>query len=66
MPETTPIYRIRWTVADPDPAPIPAERQRRSAFVVVTDDPDRAARELVAADQGQDPAEHAFRWAKSP
>ncbi len=34
--------------------------------MVVTDDPDRGARELVAADQGQDPAEHAFRGAKRP
>ena len=34
--------------------------------MLVTDDPDRAARELVAAYKGQDQAEHAFRWAKSP
>ena len=65
-PETTTIYRVRWTVADPDPAAVQAERQRRSTFVLVTDDPDRPARALVAAYKDQDQAEHAFRWAKSP
>lgn len=65
-PETTTTYRIRWTVAALDPAVVQAERQRRSTFVLVSDDPDRSARELVAAYKGQDQAEHAFRWAKSP
>lgn len=66
VPETTTIYRVGWAVADADPAAVQAERQRRSAFVLVTDDPARSARELVAAYKGQDQAEHAFRWAKSP
>jgi transposase len=65
-PETTTAYRVQWTLADPDAATVHAERQRRSPFVLVTDDPNRSARELVAAYKGQDQAEHAFRWAKHP
>lgn len=65
-PDTTPVYRLQWTWRDPDPTAVHAERQRRSTFVLVTDDPDRSARELVAAYKGQDQAEHAFRWAKAP
>lgn len=65
-PDTTTVYRRQWAGADPDPAALQAERRRRSAFVLVTDDPNRSARQLVAAYKGQDQAEHAFRWAKSP
>lgn len=63
---TTLQYRLRWSWAAPDPAAVRAERQRRSAFVLVTDDPARSARELVAAYKGQTHAEQAFRWAKHP
>lgn len=66
VPEPTTRYRVRWTMADPDPAAVQTERQRRSPFVLVTDDPNRSAREGVAAYKGQDQAEHAFRGAKSP
>ncbi|MCL6563481.1 MAG: hypothetical protein K6U87_10775 [Firmicutes bacterium] len=34
--------------------------------MLVTNDPQRSARERVAAYKGQDPGEHAFRWAKHP
>lgn len=66
VPETPTRYRVRWTMADPDPAAVQTERQRRSPFVLVTDDPHRSAREGVAAYKGQDQAEHALRGAKSP
>ncbi|MGC8489480.1 MAG: hypothetical protein ACP5QO_14865 [Clostridia bacterium] len=61
---TTVQYRLQWTWLDPDPAAVQAERQRRSAFVLVTDDAERSARELVAAYKGHTHAEQAFRWAK--
>jgi len=66
VPETTTVYQVQWTVAEPEAAAVQAERQRRSTFVLVTNDPSRSARELVAAYKGQDHVEHAFRWAKHP
>ena len=65
-PPTRRQYRLRWSWAAPDPTAVQAERQRRSTFVLVTDDPARSARELVAAYKGQTHAEQAFRWAKQP
>ena len=65
-PPTTLQYRLHWSWTAPDPAAVQAERQRRSTFVLVTDDRERSAHDLVAAYKGQTHAEQAFRWAKHP
>lgn len=46
--ETATVYHLQWTEKAPDPAAIQAERRRRRRFVLVTDDPDHAARERAA------------------
>ena len=65
-PPTTLQYRPHGSWTAPDPAAVQAERQRRGTLVLVTDDRERSARDLVPAYKGQTHAEQAFRWAKQP
>ena len=60
LPSTTLQYRLHWSWTAPDPAAVHAERQRRSTFVLVTDDRERSAHDLVAAYKGQTHAEMAL------
>ncbi len=63
-PPTRQEYRLQLTIPQPDPQILKAERERRSTFVLVTDDQHFGARQLLEAYKGQDHAEHGFRWMK--
>ena len=63
-PPTRQAYRVHLSIGDPDPKALQKERQRRSTFVLVTDDHSFAVRHLLEAYKGQEHAEHAFRWMK--
>ncbi len=63
-PPTRQEFRVQLAIPQPNPGQLKAERQRRSTFVLVTDDYHLDARQLLEAYKGQDHAEHAFRWMK--
>ena len=63
-PPTRQEYRVHLAIPQPDPQTLQAERERRSTFVLVTDDRRFDARQLLEAYKGQDHAEHGFRWMK--
>lgn len=63
-PPTRSEFHIKITLPQPDTERLQAERRRRSAFVLVTDDRQFDERELLEAYKKQDHNEHGFRWMK--
>lgn len=63
-PPTRQEFRVQFAIPQPDSGKLQAERLRRSTFVLVTDDQNSGARELLEAYKGQDQAEHGFKWMK--